>query len=254
MDVIAIANRKGGTGKTTVAVNLSAELASLNRRVLLIDLDSQGHCAVGLGIKPDRERTIHKAIVEPDAHLLDVVYYTGLENLHLAPADPLFEHSSCPKDHLRLKALLSEDTLEERFDIVIIDTPPSLDYLLLNALFAANWVIVPYIPHHLSLDGVRRLVRVIFKIITEHRHSIKLLGFLPTMATEHIKEHRNVTGTVAKEFGYFRLLPPIRNDIRLAEAMSAGKPIRYYNPKSRAAQDFSNLALEVLKRLNQKTA
>jgi len=243
LNIIAISNRKGGTGKTTVSVNLAAELAALGRRVLLIDLDSQGHCAVGLGIKATKgEASAHRIFLEPEAPLAPVVRPTAYENLWLAPADQLFEHGSGTRDQLRLARALADEEIARKFDVVVVDTPPSLDYLLLNALTAANWVLVPYVPHHLSFEGVRQLMRMLFKVMTHDNPQLKILGFLPTTAHEHIRQHRAVTGEVSRQFGAHRVLAGIRNDIRLAESFAAGKPVRYFAPKSRGAQDFAELA------------
>jgi chromosome partitioning protein len=241
--IIAISNRKGGTGKTTVSVNLAAELAALGRRVLLVDLDSQGHCAVGLGIKTGtKDAAVHHLFTDPDARLAAVIRDTAFANLFLAPADQLFEHGSGVRDPHRLSRALAEPEITDGFDVVIVDTPPSLDNLLINALTAANWVLVPYVPHHLSFEGVRQLMRVLFKVMTRDNPRLKILGFLPTTAAEHIRQHRAVTNEVSRQFGAHRVLAGIRNDIRLAEAFAAGKPVRHYSPRSRGAQDFADLA------------
>jgi len=246
MHVIAISNRKGGTGKTTVSVNLAAELALQGKRVLLIDLDSQGHCAVGLGIKRQNgDPSVHRLFVDPAATLAEAILPTQVDNLWLAPADPLFDHGSGPRDDQRLRGALHGEGLAARFDVVVVDTPPSLDALLVNGLVAATRVLVPYLPHHLSYEGVRQLVRVLFRIMTRENRDLKILGFLPTMSAEHIRQHRAVTGQVAREFGASRVLPAIRNDIRLAEAFAVGRPIGLYAPNSRAAADFSGLGRDV---------
>ena len=243
MHVIAISNRKGGTGKTTVSVNLAAELAALGLRVLLIDLDSQGHCAMGVGSKPlpDAPR-VHRLFLDPRATLSESIQPTALQNLSLAPADPLFDHGSGVADHQRLKNAIADEQLSARFDLILIDTPPSLDALLVNGLQAATRVLVPYVPHYLSYEGVRQLVRVLFKIMTHDNRELKILGFLPTMTAEHIRQHRNINGEVSHQFGAHRVLAGIRNDIKLAEAFSAGQPIRLYAPKCRGAMDFAQLA------------
>jgi chromosome partitioning protein len=245
--IIAISNRKGGTGKTTVSVNLAAELANLGRKVLLVDLDSQGHCAVGLGIKvKSGDAAVHRIFTNADARLADAIRETAFPSLALAPADQLFEHGSGLRDERRLARALAENEIAERFDVVIVDTPPSLDHLLFNALTAANWVLVPYIPHHLSYEGVRQLMRVLFKVMTGANPRLKILGFLPTNATEHIRQHRAVTSEVSRQFGAHRVLAGIRTDIRLAEAFAAGKPVRHYSPRSRGAQDFADLAASLV--------
>lgn len=241
--IIAISNRKGGTGKTTVSVNLAAEFAALGRRVLLLDLDTQGHCAVGLGLKAQADEfNVHSLFVDPLATLSAAIRPTAMENLWLALADPRFDHGGGVRDDQRLCQAIRNEALGERFDVIVIDTPPSLDALLINGLMAANRVLVPYVPHYLSYEGVRQLVRVLFKIMTHDNRSLKILGFLPTMAAEHIRQHRTVSSEMSHQFGAHRVLPNIRNDIRLAEAFSTGQPIRYYAPKSRGAADFDQLA------------
>lgn len=254
MHVIAVSNRKGGTGKTTVSVNLASELASLGSRVLLVDLDSQGHCAVGLGLKVGAgETAVHHLFLDPTATLGASIRETTVPNLWLAPADPRFDHGSGERDERRLKHAIEREALAERFDIIVIDTPPSLDALLVNALVAATRVLVPYVPHHLSFEGVRQLVRVLFKIMTRDNRALKILGFLPTMQAEYIRQHRAVSGQVAREFGTARVLPGIRNDIRLAESFAVGRPIRYYAPRSRGAEDFGLLGHTIAVHLAEST-
>lgn len=246
MQIIAVCNRKGGAGKTTTSVNLAAELAALGWRVLLVDLDSQGHCAAGLGVRPDNlALTAHTIFMDANAQLSHAVLETAIANLALAPANQMFEHGSGLRDALCLKRALAEPAIMARFDIVIIDTPPSLDFLLINALAAAKWVLVPYIPHPLSFEGVRQLMRILFKVMSAHNPDLKLLGFLPMTAAENIRQHRSITDEVSRQFGAQRVLAGIRNDIRLAEAFGVGKPIRHYAPKSRGAQDFFQLATKL---------
>jgi chromosome partitioning protein len=239
---IVVSNRKGGTGKTTVSVNLAAELAALGLRVLLVDLDSQGHCAVGLGVKVSRgSPAVHDIFRRVDARLSSAVQPTAFDNIAVAAADPLFEHGEGVRDDGLLRRALAESEIVANFDVVILDTPPSLDILLLNALTAANWVVVPFVPHPLSSEGVKQLMRVLFKIISGTNQQLKLAGFLPMMGNDTIRIHRTVSGDVSNQFGASRMLPGIRSDIRLAECFAAGKPVRYYAPKSRAAQDFAQL-------------
>jgi chromosome partitioning protein len=174
----------------------------------------------------------------------------------LAPADPLFDHGEGLRDEGLLKRALAEEEIVTNFDVVILDTPPSLDILLLNALTAAHWVVVPFVPHPLSSEGVRQLMRVLFKILSGTNQQFKLAGFLPMMSNDHIRIHRTVTGNVANQFGASRLLPIIRSDIRLAESFAAGKPIRHYAPKKsrrrrlRPVGDFSRSTVPVMEVLS----
>ncbi len=245
--VLVITNRKGGAGKTTVSVNVAAEFVALGKRVLLIDLDSQGHCAVGLGVKVgSKQSTIHDIFTLSDLSIHDAVCETTIPNLFLLPANPAFQHHKSGNDNQCLVRLLADESIATQFDVVIIDTPPSLDNLLLNALCAATWVLVPYVPHPLSFEGVRQLVRILFNVISEQNPKLKILGFLPVMTTSKVRQHRQVSEQVTKQFGALRVLNGIRTDIKLAEAFAANKPVRFYAPKSRGAEDFAQLATTLL--------
>ncbi|MCX7076320.1 MAG: ParA family protein [Methylococcales bacterium] len=241
--VLVISNRKGGAGKTTVSVNLACEFAASGQRVLLIDLDSQGHCAVGLGVKVNvGESTVHDMFTQPNWLILDCIRQTCVKNVSLLPANTAFQHDRCGHDQQLLLRALSQDAVSEKFDLVIVDTPPSLDNLLLNALCAGTWVLVPYVPHPLSFEGVRQLVRVLFKIISEQNPTLKILGFLPMMVAGNVRQHRDINSQMTRQFGTLRVLGGIRSDIKLAEAFGSAKPVRDYAPKSRGAEDFATLA------------
>jgi chromosome partitioning protein len=247
VSVLVISNRKGGAGKTTVSVNLAAEFAAMGQRILLVDLDSQGHCAVGVGVKVEAgQATVHDVFSQPQRSLFDAIQKTAIPNLFLLPANAAFEHHSSGNDTQCLARALSDESISSKFDLVIIDTPPSLDNLLLNALCAANWVLVPYVPHPLSFEGVRQLVRVLFKVISKDNPKLKILGFLPVMTATNVRQHKQITQQVTKQFGALRVLNGIRTDIKLAEAFAVNKPVRFYAPKSRGAEDFETLAATLI--------
>jgi chromosome partitioning protein len=248
--ILVVTNRKGGTGKTTTAVNLAAEFAAQGRQVLLIDLDSQGHCGVGLDLNPAKDApTIHSLFQSPLFRLADAIYPTAWPDLFLAPANPLFEHGTGSGDPLRLRRALEDEGLTDRFDLILIDTPPSLDDLLLNALCAAQRVLVPFLPHHLSGEGMRNLARVLFKVASGMNADLKLLGFLPVMLDRRISLHRSVTEGVARQYGQGRLLSGIRSDIKLAESFLHRCPVRAYQPGCRGADDYAQAAREIAGRL-----
>lgn len=247
--VLVVTNRKGGTGKTTTSVNLAAELAARGERVLLVDLDTQGHCAIGLGVQIAKgDPTVH-GLFSAGQLLTPALRETNWENLFLLPADPLFEHGSGSRDESLLRGALFDEGLQERFDTIVLDTPPSLDMLLLNALHAADRVLVPFLPHYLAGEGVKQLARVLFRVASNRNNQgLRVLGFMPIMCDVRIGQHRQVMGSVAHQFGASRMLTGIRNDIRVAESFAAGKPVRYYAPKSRAAEDYHAVTESILAR------
>lgn len=250
MVVIAVSNRKGGAGKTTVAVNLSVEFASQGKRVLLIDLDSQCHCSVAFSLKQSKDTaSVHSLFKDSSVTLGSVIIPTGIENLWIAPGNPFFNHGDGEKNLTRLKDAIWKEGLQEKFDYMLIDTPPSLDALLMNGILAATHIIVPFIPHHLSLEGVRQLIRALFPIMSYENRTLKILGFVPVMASERIKLHLKIREEISRNFGDPKMLHPIRSDIRLAEAFAVGKPIKIYAPTSKGAEDFRELANEIEEKL-----
>lgn len=244
---LVVTNRKGGSGKTSTAVNLAAELAVLGQRVLLIDLDTQSHCALGVGLKLAKATpTIHGFFAGHHA-LTPAIQSTQWDNLHLIPADPLFEHGSGINDDFLLRNALAAEGILQHYDILILDTPPSLDTLLLNALYSADRVLVPFLPHFLAGEGVRQLARVLFRVGSNRANEgvRMLVGYVPIMIDKRIGQHKLIASNVSSQFGATRMLPGVRNDIRVAESFAAGMPVRYYAPKTRAALDYQNLTKAV---------
>ncbi len=250
MKVIVISNRKGGAGKTTAAVNLAAEFSASGKKTLLIDMDTQGHCSVGLGItNVQKGKTVHVLFTDNTVSLNDLIIQTPFENLDLIPADPLFNHGKGSSSPYMLKEAVRGNSDLKKYDIILIDTPPSLDSLLVNSLVAADRVLIPFIPYQLSYEGIKQLIRALYPIMMKDNPGLKILGFLPSMASDRTRFHIKIKGKIAAEFGNAKLLPPIHNTVRLAEAFAAGRPVRYYAPKSRGAEDYRKAAGEILKLL-----
>lgn len=250
MNVIVISNRKGGAGKTTAVVNLAAEFAASGRKTLLIDMDTQGHCAVGLGVSPVKNaKTIHSLFRSENISLNDSILSTPFDNLDLIPADPLFNHGNAGVSPYILKEAISNSSIPEEYNVILIDTPPSFDTLLVNSLVAADKVLIPFVPHKLSYEGIKQLIRALYPIMTKSNPNLRILGFLPSMASDRIKFHIKMKGKIASEYGSAKILPPIHNSISLAEAFSAGKPVRYYAPKSRGAQDYKIVSESIMEML-----
>ncbi|WP_263536362.1 ParA family protein [Paucibacter sp. Y2R2-4] len=203
-------------------MNLAAEMAAAGKRVLLIDLDTQGHCAIGLGIQlPRKAATVHGFLAGSNG-LREGIVASRWAGLDLLPADPLADHGAAWGDERHLRHALEAEGLLDDYDEILLDSPPSLDGLLLNALCAADQVLVPFVPHFLSADGVKQLARVILRVASRGLNErLRMLGYVPVMMDARIGQHRWVNTSLAQQFGAARLLPGIRNDIRVAEAACA---------------------------------
>jgi len=248
--VLAICNRKGGCGKTTTAVNLAAELGRRKIPTLLVDLDSQGHAGLGLGVAAqDRAKTVHALFGGAPPDLDASLVASAAEHVRVLPADRGFEGASPKSDVHALDRLLRSPQVAERFKVVVLDTPPAYDPLLVNALAAADAVVAPIVPHALSAEGVRQLLRIFYRIATTIKPDIDMLGVLPVMYNERIRHHRFVLDEIARELGPEKLLPAIRMDIHLAESFAAQLPVNHYASSSRGAQDYKVLLDHLIENL-----
>jgi len=244
--IIAVANRKGGTGKTTTAVNLAAGLARSGSATLLVDFDTQGHAGLGLGIPPNKHAACaHDIFTRGPGALTEAIRPTALALLDVVPADSLFEHPGEQTDPLLLATALKEKSVCSRYRVVVIDTPPSLDALLINALSAAHGVVIPFVPHPLAAEGVRQFARLFFRIRMVTNPNLRILALAPVQANLTIVLHRQIIDQMRQQFGAERLTGFIRPDIKLAEAFAVGKPIFEYAPQSRGSQDYGAFAQEL---------
>ena len=247
--VLAISNRKGGTGKTTTAVNLAAEVAARGVATLLIDLDTQGHAAIGVGLAPPvkGEPTSHDLFARPGARLRDAIRRTDYDNLSIAPADPLYDGIGGNAEPTLIARRLRDEGLLDDYGLIVLDTPPSLDPLLMNAVAASRGVLVPLVPHPLAMNGVQQLTRLLFRIGSTVNPDLKLIGLLPVMVDPRVRLHHDILADMTRQFGASRVLHGVRSDIKLAEAFRDGQPIRTYAPRSRGALDYMQLADELMK-------
>ncbi len=249
--VIAVVNQKGGVGKTTTTVNLSSACAALGRKVLVVDIDPQGNATSGLGVdKNGLEATLYDVFLGV-FNLSSVIVGTEQTSLWVAPSNADLvgvevELSGVPGREHRLKNQLSR--LRTQFDYIILDCPPSLGLLTLNALVAANSVLVPLQCEYYALEGISSLMQTIALARQELNKTLELEGVVLTMYDGRTNLARQVSGEARKHFGEAVFKSMIPRNVRLSEAPSFGKPIFLYDPQSIGAQAYSDLALELEER------
>ena len=253
--VIAVTNQKGGVGKTTTAINLSASLAANDFKVLLIDSDPQGNATTGVGVAKDPgKRTIYDALLG-SASLEDIAVSSGFDGLDVIPADKNLvaanlELVSQPRREFRLREKVSQ--IRDRYQYILIDCPPALDLLTLNDLLAADSVLIPIQCEFFALEGISELFQTIDRIRDSFKHKLRIEGILLTMFDDRTTLVRQVAEDLRSFFKDDVLRTVIPRNIRLAEAPSYGKPILSYDVRSKGAESYIQLAKEIL--ANEQTA
>ncbi len=247
--ILAVANQKGGVGKTTTAINLSASLASKGLKILLVDCDPQANATSSLGFQRDpARRSLYNLILSADP-ATSVIQKTSLETLDLLPSDKnlagaTIELVDAEQREFRLKHAL--EPLKSSYDFILIDCPPALDLLTLNALAASDAVLIPIQCEYLALEGVSELLDTLMRIRRNLNPSLEVEGIVLTMYDERTTLSRQVASDLRSFFGSQVFQSVIPRNVRLAEAPSHGKPILQYDPSSRGATSYVQLAEEVI--------
>jgi chromosome partitioning protein len=253
--VLAVVNQKGGVGKTTTAINLGAALALEGLQVLLIDCDPQANTTGGLGFRrqkdPETARlSIYDVLLGPTT-LEEAIQHTTVPSLLLVPGSnnligANIELVSVPRREYRLREAIA--ALQQPFDFILLDCPPALDLLTLNALVAAEGLIVPLQAEYFALEGISELISTLDSVAQAFNPELGLEGVLLTMYDDRTNLSQQVTANLAEFFGEKLFKTTIPRNIRVAEAPSHGLPVGTYDPRSRGAEAYRELALELIER------
>lgn len=249
--IIAITNQKGGVGKTTTAVNLAATLAEAGQRVLLLDFDPQGNASSGLGVERNEIRSSIYDVITGNSEIEETILRDWMENLDLIPADMSLAACDAELADVENKNLILRGALRplrEKYEYLLIDCPPSLGTITVNALSAADTVLIPIQCEYYALEGLRQVLSSIEIVQEALNPSLLIEGIVFTMYDGRIRLSQEVVKTVRKNFRGNIFQSMIPRNVRLAEAPSHGLPITAYDSASSGAESYRKLAVEVMNR------
>ncbi len=252
--IIAIANQKGGVGKTTTAINLAAGLAESGARVLLVDLDPQGNASTGLGILPDRRKLTSYDLLIDDVDLADVVLQSDVPGIWICPANADLSSTDMELVSNERRSFLLRDALRQinvdtfRFDFVLVDCPPSLNLLTVNAMVASDSVLVPLQSEFFALEGLSQLMLTIRQVRQTANPALRIEGVLLTMYDGRNNLAQQVERDVRQTLGDLVFKMVIPRNVRISEAPSFAMPVLSYDPASKGSDAYRALARELLLR------
>ena len=258
LKILALANQKGGVGKTTTTINLGAALAELGKKILLIDLDPQGNASTGLGVGYDKRETTTYELIAGDASPADAILPTDVQNLWIVPATTDLSSADIELISNEKRSFLLRDALSQTamdpfgFDFILIDCPPSLNILTVNAMVAADNVIVPLQSEFFALEGLSQLMLTVREIRDTANAKLRIGGIVLTMHDKRNNLSQQVEADARDNLGDLVFKTVIPRNVRLSEAPSFAMPVLSYDPTSKGSIAYRDLAKEVIKTTAQQ--